>query len=70
MERYADARDHETKPYWCVVLQYEADDEGGPRREYLIGPSDQNLTKEEVKTRADELDLGFRQGFVAAANGS
>ncbi len=70
MERYADASEHESKPYWCVVIEREETDEGGPRREYLTGPSDQNLTKEEARNRADDLDLAFRQGFVAAANGS
>jgi hypothetical protein len=70
MERYADSTNHDAKPYWCVVIEYQESDAGGPRRSYLTGPSDQNLTKEEARQRADELDLTFRQGFHAAANGS
>ncbi len=66
MQRYADAQDHETKPYWCVVIKYDENDPRGPFTEYLTGPSLQNLTKDEAKRKADELDLEFREGRRAA----
>ena len=65
MERYEDSQNHETKPYWCVVIEHEEADPNGVRREYMTGPSFQNLTKEEARRKADEMDMLFRQGSVA-----
>ena len=60
MWQYRYEQEHEEKPFWCVIIEYEPDEpeyyKYPKARKYLTGKGFENLTMAQAEQKANELD--------------